>query len=137
MGVQEQGGLGSPHLVSPIHGLGDIDRRMQHGLVLGGASVLAIYCIYPAGVDEFSNVPWQKLLFKPRVLLIERVAGGMRDWLPFMEGIAEANEGILLVTESIVDEELLATFIINDARGRIAEFIPCIPTREGRTPLET
>jgi hypothetical protein len=103
--------------------------RLLQGLVLGGtlsphftakrqpadgAIVDSAWTIVAAGASLSST----------RLIYLDEVPDAsesvtLQEWVPFLESLAKANEGLCVVSPKFSNRTLLATLIVNNARGRL------------------
>jgi hypothetical protein len=76
--------------------------------------------LWPAALaaPDFVNDPWQRhaLLKGARVLVTDAAESGIKDWLPLLEAVAQANEPLVVVAGRLAND-MLATLAINNTRG--------------------
>jgi chaperonin GroEL len=61
----------------------------------------------------------EAVLERPRILLTDRKVSSLKDLLPLLQQLVEAQQPLLLVAED-VDGEALATLVVNKLRGVVA-----------------
>jgi hypothetical protein len=86
----------------------------RRGLLLGGAWAPQLL----GEAEDLWPVPWTMTLQQPRVLAVERVLSPFWKWLPFLEGVAKAEES-LVVAAGEIGEDFLRTLVANLARRTI------------------
>jgi len=95
-----------------IHFETTIARR--RGVLLGGAWAPQLL----GEALDMWPVPWTMTLLQPRVLAVERLASPFWKWLPLLEGVAKADESMVVATAEIGDD-FLRTLVANLARRTI------------------
>jgi hypothetical protein len=95
------------------------ESRLQQrsGMLLGGA--YSPHFLRDASEARW-EIPWLVRLRHCRVAICDNNAARqpLATWLPLMEAIVAAGEGLLVVTENI-DSELLSTFVVNAWKGTL------------------
>jgi hypothetical protein len=81
--------------------------------------------------------PWDMvgagaLIYSPRILHVDAIdeSDKLEDWVAPLQGFARAADGLLLIADSVTNSELLATLVINNARGTLA----CALVKPGKEP---
>ncbi|HEX3553397.1 MAG TPA: hypothetical protein VIA62_09225 [Thermoanaerobaculia bacterium] len=86
----------------------------RRGVLLGGAWAPQLL----GEAEDLWPVPWTMTLLQPRVLAVERLASPFWKWLPLLEGVAKADESMVVATAEIGDD-FLRTLVANLARRTI------------------
>jgi hypothetical protein len=95
---------------------------MDGGDTFNSRCFLETVSLWPAALatTDFVNDPWQRqsLLQDARVLVTDAAQSRVKDWLPLLEAVAQANEPLGVVAGRLANE-VLATLAINNNRGTL------------------
>jgi hypothetical protein len=88
----------------------------RRGILLGGA--YSPHFLRDSSPTNW-ELPWTVRLRNCRITVCDGAASQpVSAWLPLLEAIAGAREGLLVVTEDI-ERELLTTFVVNAVKGTL------------------
>jgi hypothetical protein len=93
---------------------------VAEGNTFNSRCLLETVSLWPAAlaITEFVNDPWQRqaLLQHPRVLVIDAIQIPIKDWVPFLETVAKANQPLVVVSGGYTND-VLATLAVNNTQG--------------------
>jgi hypothetical protein len=93
---------------------------VAEGNTFNSRCLLEIVSLWPAALatTDFVNDPWgrQALLQDTRVLVIDAIQTPIKDWIPFLETVANANQPLVVVSGGYAND-VLATLAVNNTRG--------------------
>lgn len=93
---------------------------VAEGSTFNSRCLVETVSVWPAALatTDFVNDPWQRqaLLQYARVLVTDAMQISVKDWIPFLETVAKANEPLVVVSGGYAGDAL-ATLAVNNTRG--------------------
>jgi hypothetical protein len=93
---------------------------VAEGNTFNSRCLLETVSVWPAALatTDFVNDPWQRQALLPytRVLVIDAIHIPIKDWIPFLETVATANQPLVVVSGGYAND-VLATLAVNNTRG--------------------
>ncbi|HEY9684853.1 MAG TPA: hypothetical protein V6C86_24965 [Oculatellaceae cyanobacterium] len=117
----------------------DTKISYRKGMVIGGA-------YSPYFLQEREAQPrmgWSDvggaILPRSRMILADSVPeyANIAEWITFLQGLAKEREGLLVMVDNFLQEELLATLLINNVRNVLQASIVKQPDFPGSTRVPT
>lgn len=93
---------------------------LAEGTTFNSRCLLETVSVWPASLatTDFVNDPWQRQTLLPyaRVLVIDASQLSVKDWVPFLETVAKANEPLVVVSGGYA-ANVVVTLAVNNTRG--------------------